>query len=484
MIIKGGGFKMAEVNQNVVEYVTGLIERARKAQQIAEGYTQERVDELTAAVAYNGTRPDFARKLAYFAAEESGMGYGEDKIAKIYTKVKGAYRDMKGEKSVGIVERDEKKGIIKIAKPMGVIAGIVPCTNPEATPFVKAIAALKTRNAIILAPHPRTRKTNVMAVENIRATLRKYNAPEDLVISIDPEMVSIETSAELMKQADFILATGGGGLVRAAYSSGTPAIGVGAGNATTIIDGTTDLRNVANMIMRSKTFDHATSCSTENNCVVNAEIYDEFLKCLEAEGAYIIREGSEEKQKLLKTMWPEYPQNRVLNRHIVAQPAKKIAELAGLNMPEDRKFIAVEETGIGPDHPFSGEKLSIVTTIHKYNTFDEAVDKVCKILEFEGRGHSCGIHTTLDYRVLHLAERAKASRMVVNQPQCLANSGAWTNGLPMSMTLGCGTWGGNSVSHNVTWRDLLNYTYVSYPIPSTQPTDEELFDEAIRKANS
>ena len=177
---------------------------------IAEG-TQERVDELTAAVAYNGTRPDFARKLGYFAAEESGMGYGEDKIAKLYTKVKGAYRDMKGEKSVGIVERDEKKGIIKIAKPMGVIAGIVPCTNPEATPFVKAICALKTRNAIILAPHPRTRKTNVMAVDNIRATLRKYGAPEDLVISIDPEMVSIETSGELMRQVDFIVATGGGG---------------------------------------------------------------------------------------------------------------------------------------------------------------------------------------------------------------------------------------------------------------------------------
>lgn len=475
---------MAEVNNNVTEYVASLVERARKAQAVAESFTQEQVDELTAAIAYNGTTPQFAKELGYFAAEESELGNGADKIGKMYAKVKGAYRDMKHEKSVGLVDEDKEKGMLKFAKPVGVILGVVPSTNPEATPFVKALNAVKTRNAIILAPHPRTKQTNIMAVSNIRATLKKYGAPEDLVISVEPEMVSIATITELMKQVDYIIATGGSGLVKSAYSSGTPAIGVGVGNATTVIDGSTDLRSVANMVMRSKTFDNATSCSTENNCIVNAEVYDDFVKALEAEGAYFIPEGSEDKEKLKKAMWPGYPDSHALNRDVVAQPAAKIAEVAGIELPEGKVFIAVEESGIGWDYPFSGEKLSIVTTLHQYTDFAEALEKLKGILAYEGSGHSCGIHTTDVERVKELAAVTNASRIMVNQPQSLANSGAWTNGMPMSLTLGCGTWGGNSVSHNVTWKDFLNYTYVSFPIESTQPTDEELFGAKIISENS
>lgn len=391
---------------------------------------------------------------------------------------------MKGQKSVGVVERNEALGLMKIAKPVGVIGAIIPVTNGEATPFVKAIGALKGRNAIILAPHPKAKKTNTVAADNIRATLKKYGAPEDLVIAVDPEYVSIESRGELMRQADMVLATGGTPMVRAAYSSGTPAIGVGTGNVCTIVDGSTDLDAAANMIMRSKTFDNATSCSSENSCLINKDVYDEFVAAMQRQGGYLIQQGSEEKTKLKKAIWPKGDEgSHELNRHIVAQSIEKIAEVAGIEIPEGTKFFMAEEEGIGEGYLFTGEKLSMVTTLYKYDDFEDALHKQEAILEYQGKGHSCGIHTKYDYRVLQLAERQKVSRITVNQPQCLANSGAWTNGLPMSLTLGCGTWGYNSVSHNVTWKDLINYTWVSYPIPSTQPTDEELFPASVREFN-
>lgn len=475
---------MKKDEKDIKLYILDLVERSKKAQQIIENYTQEEVDELTAAIAYAGSRPDFALEIAKFAVEEADFGKAEDKQKKMFTKIKGAYRDMKGQKSVGVVDYNEEKGIMKIAKPMGVIAGIVPSTNPEATPFVKSIFAIKTRNSIILAPHPNTRNTNIMAVNKIREVLKKYNAPEDLVISIDPEYISLETIDVLMKEADFILATGSSDLVKAAYSSGTPAIGVGVGNSTTIIDGSTDLKNVANLIKMSKTFDYATSCSSENNCVVNEKYYDEFIKAMEAEGGYLIKDNSIEKEYLQKALWPNYPESTGLNRDIIARNVKVIAKSANINIPDNTEFFMVEESGVGKEHPFSGEKLSVVTTLHKYKEFSEAVDKVSSILKYQGNGHSCGIHSSLDYHVLEMAEKVTASRMLVNQAQSFGNSGSWTNGMPMSMTVGCSTWGGNSVSHNVNWKDLLNYTYVSFPIPSTEPTDVELFGEKIIKENS
>lgn len=467
-----------------LEYVASLVQRAKIAQAAFEEYTQEQIDEICAAVAYNGTKPDFTKSLSEMLVEESGMGVAAHKVAKMNTKIKGTYRDMKGQKSVGVVERNEALGLMKIAKPVGVIGAIIPVTNGEATPFVKAIGALKGRNAIILAPHPKAKKTNTVAADNIRATLKKYGAPEDLVIAVDPEYVSIESRGELMRQADMVLATGGTPMVRAAYSSGTPAIGVGTGNVCTIVDGSTDLDAAANMIMRSKTFDNATSCSSENSCLINKDVYDEFVAAMQRQGGYLIQQGSEEKTKLKKAIWPKGDEgSHELNRHIVAQSIEKIAEVAGIEIPEGTKFFMAEEEGIGEGYLFTGEKLSMVTTLYKYDDFEDALHKQEAILEYQGKGHSCGIHTKYDYRVLQLAERQKVSRITVNQPQCLANSGAWTNGLPMSLTLGCGTWGYNSVSHNVTWKDLINYTWVSYPIPSTQPTDEELFPASVREFN-
>lgn len=458
-------------------YMSDLVTRAKKAQEVANGFTQEKVDELCAAIAYTTTRPDFAQEAAEMLVAESGMGVTANKVAKIYTKVKGGYRDMKGKKSVGLVDVNEVTGVSTYAKPMGVIGAIIPVTNGEATPIFKAIAAIKGRNAIILAPHPKAAKTNQFVAAKIRDTLKKYGAPEDLVIPIDPEYVSVESSGELMKQADFILATGGTPMVKAAYSSGTPTIGVGTGNVVTIVDGTTDLDKVADLILASKTFDNATSCSTENNIIVFEDCYDKFVEAMGKKGAYTIKDGSEDKEKIVKTLWPNTPEDHVLNRHIVAQPAVKIAELAGVTVPDGTVMIMVEENrGFGNEFPLTGEKLSPVAEIRKAKDFDDAVNQLESILNYQGLGHSCGIHTSIMERAHVLGERIKVCKVVVNMAQSLVNSGAWTCGFPMSMTLGCGTWGNNSISHNATWKDLLNFTYLATPIPSTQPTDEELFD--------
>ncbi len=466
---------------NYAEYVAGLIARARAAQEIVNNYSQEQVDELTAAIAYATTKPDFAAAAAEALATESGMGVAADKVGKIYTKVKGTYRDMKGQKSVGLVEDNKETGISKYARPMGVIGAIIPVTNGEATPVVKALCAIKGRNAVILAPHPKASKVNAMVTNKIREILKKFGAPEDLVISIDPEYVSIECSGELMKQSDFNLATGGTPMVRAAYSSGTPTIGVGTGNVVTIVDGTFDLDKAADMIVRSKKFDHATSCSTENNIICFESCYDEFVEAMKKQGTFIIKDKTPEKEALKKTLWPETPANHNLNRHIVAQSAMTIAKMAGIEVPEGTLLLMVEENeGFGNDFPFTGEKLSPVSELRICKDFDDAIQQTEAILDYQGLGHSCGIFTTDESRIAVLGDRIKVSRTCVNQPQCLANSGAWTNGMPMSMTLGCGTWGHNSVSHNVGWKDLLNYNWVYRPIPSTQPKDEDLFDEAVR----
>ena len=466
---------------NSHDYVASLVAKAKAAQEIANNFTQEDVDLLTGAVAYALTKPEVALKFGEMLVEESGMGIPKDKELKMYGKVKGAYFQMKDKKSVGLIDVDEKMGMETYARPMGVIGAIIPVTNGEATPVVKSLMALKTRNAIILAPHPKARKTNLEVTNLIRATIEKLGYPADLVQAIEPEYVSVETSQELMLQVDFILATGGTPMVRQAYSSGNPAIGVGTGNVVSIVDGTTDLDEVAAMIVKSKDFDHATSCSTENNIIVLEECYDKWVEAMEKAGAVLIKEGTPEKERLLKTLWPNSPADHQLNRQIVAQPATTIAAAAEIDVPEGTKMLMAEENGgYGNEFPFTGEKLSPVSGIRKAKDFDDAVDKMMKILEYQGKGHSCGIHTSIKERVTKLGETIPVCKVCVNQPQSLTNSGSWTCGFPISMTLGCGTWGHNSISHNATYKDLLNFTYVSRPIPSFQPTDEELFDAAIK----
>lgn len=466
---------------NSKDYVAMLVEKGRKAQAIAENFTQEDVDLLTGAVAYELTKPEIALKFGEMLVEESGMGIPKDKQLKMFSKVKGTYHQMKNEKSVGLIRYEEEWGRETYARPMGVIGAILPVTNGEATPVVKSLMALKTRNAVIQAPHPKARKTNAAVCDAIRDVIKKLGYPEDLVQAIAPEMVSIDTSGEVFKQVDFILATGGTPMVLQAYSSGTPAIGVGTGNVVCIVDETADLDKAADMIVRSKTFDHATSCSTENNIVVIESIYDDFMKAMAKQGGYLIKEDSEDKEKIVKTLWPETPANHNLNRQIVAQHISTIAEIADVKIPEGTKMIMVEENdGFGNDFPLTGEKLSPVSGVVKAKDFEDALVITNKILDYQGKGHSAGIHTTDKSRVDRMGAEIPVCKICWNLPQSLSNSGSWTCGFPMSMTLGCGTWGNNSISHNATFRDLLNYNYVCREIPSYQPTDEELFDEAIK----
>ncbi len=465
------------MEMNAHDYVAGLVEKGRAAQEIANNFTQEDVDLITAAVTYNLTKPEKAKMYAEMLVEESGMGVAEDKVGKIYGKVWGSYLQMKDKKSVGLIDDNKETGMQQWAKPMGVVAGIMPVTNGEATPIVKSNMALKTRNAIILAPHPKCKKLNVVIVDEIRATLKKLGYPEDLVQTCAPEWVKLETSQEMMKQCDFILATGGEALVETAYSSGTPAIGVGVGNCVSIVTGKTPLDKVAEMICKSKAYDNATSCSTENNIIVFENCYDEFIKEMEAHGAYMCK-NAEEKAKLQKAMWPNTPNDHVLNRAIVAQSAENIAKIADIDVPAGTKVLMAEENGASLDHPFGGEKLSPVSGIQKAKDLDEAIDKMMACLNYQGKGHSCGIHTNDDSDVERVAAVAPVTKCVVNQPQCLTNSGGWDCGFPVSMTLGCGTWGGNSVSHNATYKDLLNYTYVSRQIPNWKPDKVEDFIDA------
>ncbi|MEI8241711.1 MAG: aldehyde dehydrogenase family protein [bacterium] len=455
--------------QQASAMVAAWVRRARQAQAAIEFASQEQVDDLTARVAWAAVNPGLARMLAETLVAESGMGNVPDKVRKIEDKVRGTFRDMKGRKSVGVVFDDPRTGIQKIAKPVGVIGGIVPVTNGEATPLVKILGALKTRNAIILSPHPKALKTCTLAVNAVREVLKKRGWPEDLVIGMDP--VSLDASLELMKQCDLVLATGGAGLVQAAYASGTPSYGVGCGNAVCVIDETADLRDAADKIMRSKTFDHATSCSAENALAIQEDIHDRMIRELEAAGGYWV--SAAEKARLEAVMWD--PVKHVLTRGVVAQPAAAIAKLAGIELPAGKSFFLVPETGVGEAFPFSREKLSVVLAVYRWKTFDDAIALVNRIATHCGAGHSCGIHTTSDLRVRELALKVKVSRIMIRQPQCLANSGSWANGMPMSLTLGCGTWGGNISSSNITWEHMLNYTWVSSPVPGTPPTDEELF---------
>jgi len=468
---------------NYEEYVAGLVAKGRAAQKIAEGFSQEKVDAICEAIAYCATIPETALKLGELLTEESGMGVPIDKQLKMYSKVKGSWTQMKGKKSIGLIESNKETGIDIYAKPMGVIGAVMPVTNGEATPVVKSMMAIKTRNAIILAPHPKGKKVNAAVAEMVRGILKKFDAPEDLVQAVDDDKVSIECSQHLMTQVDFILATGGTPMVRQAYSSGTPAIGVGTGNVCCIVDETVEdeLERVADMLKRSKSFDNATSCSTENNIIVVEAIYEKWVQAMANDHCVLFREGSPEKEKIVKTLWPETPANHVLNRQIIAQSAETIAKLAGIEVPEGTRVLMVEENGgFGNEFPLTGEKLSPVAGVRKAKDFDDAVKKMLSILDYQGLGHSCSIHTKDDARVTLLGDTIPVTKVVVNQPQSLTNSGSWTSGYPMSMTLGCGTWGHNSISHNARWKDLLNFTYISRQIPNWQPQDDELFSDKTR----
>lgn len=445
-----------------------LVARARAAQASVEHWTQEQVDEAVAAVGWAVYRQEHAEACARLACEETGMGVYEHKVLKHRKKTLGTLRDLRGAKSVGLVEEDRSRGLLKFAKPVGIVGVLTPVTNASSTICCNGLSILKGRNAVIFAPHPSATRTAALTCSYMRAALRKVGAPEDLVQHITEP--SIPLTQELMKAVDLIVATGGAAMVKAAYSSGTPAYGVGAGNSICIVDETADLVDAAHKIVQSKTFDNATSCSSENSIVLHQTIAGEMLTRLAAEGGYLCRPI--DRERLRRFMWPD---GAHLNQEVPGQPAAKIAALAGLSVPESTRFLLVRGEAVGPQDPFSGEKLSPVLTSWTFRAFPEAIDYVQKLTGYSGRGHSCSIHTVRNDRVRELAMCASVSRIMVRQPQCYANSGDYVNGMPFSLTLGCGTWGGNIASENITWKHFINTTWVSLPIDPVIPSEDEIF---------
>ena len=327
----------------------------------------------------------------------------------------------------------------------------------------------------MIAPHPRAKFINMTIVEKMRDALERMGAPADLVQTM--AQPSLGKTEELMKQCDFILATGGPGMVKAAYSSGTPALGVGAGNAVITVDDTANLVDTAEKIRISKTLDLAASCSADNSVIVLESVYDELLSNLIAEGGYIATE--DEADKISAVLW----HNGALNTAAVVKQPQVLAEMSGFSIPEDRKFIIVPYEGVGPDHPFSGEKLSAVMAFYKVADIHEAVALTNAIQEYQGMGHSCGIYSNSDKNIITLASGTKTSRVMVNQPQAASNSGNLWNGMRQTFSLGCGSWGGNSTNENINWKHLVNVTWVSKPLKKakTLPSDEELFGGVIAK---
>ena len=465
-----------EQNLNAADEVARLIARSRAAQQQIEHYTQEQVDDLIRAMVWAVAKPGIAEEIAQFTVDETQLGNYDGKFLKIQRKTRATLMDIIDDQSVGVLEEDNERNIIKIAKPMGVIGALAPSTNPEATPVIKAIHAVKGRNSIIVAPHPRAKLTNKKICDLMRDAIEKMGAPADLVIAI--EIPSLDTTNELMRQCDRVLATGGGAMVTAAYSSGTPALGVGVGNAVITVDESADLDDAATKIHMSKTLDLAASCSSDNAVILVDAIYDDMMAKLKAKGGHLC--SPEEKQQLQRTLWDEEGH---LNTAIVAQPASKIAAMAGLSVPSDTEFYIVLEEGWGPEYPFSGEKLSVVMALYRAADIDHAIELTNSIQSYQGQGHSCGIYSNDDRNIMKLADSTRTSRVMVNQPQAASNSGNLWNGMRQTFSLGCGSWGGNGTNNNISWRDLINETWISKPLPETKElaSDEVLFGRIMDK---
>lgn len=456
--------------------VHGLIRKARAAQREYGHYSQERVDDVVAAAGWAIMHPQRNRILAEMAVRDTGLGNVGDKILKNHRKTLGLLRDLKDAKSVGIIAEYPERGLVEIARPVGVVAAITPSTNPAATPANKIINALKGRNAIIVAPSPKGLGTCAALVAYIHAELRKVGAPPDLVQYL-PGPVTRQATQELMRAADLVVATGSQNNIRSAYGSGTPAFGVGAGNVASIIDLSANLGEAARDISSSKIFDNATSCSSENSAVILDEVYDSALAALSEAGGALL--NADEKLSLQRTMWIEGK----LDPAVTAQPAPGIAALAGLTRPAvaQAKFLMVEESGAGPDFPYSGEKLSPVLTVYRARDFDHACAIVNAVYAYQGAGHSVGIHSSDDAHILRLGNELPVCRVIVNQAHCFATGGSFENGLPFSLSMGCGTWGGNNFSDNMNYRHFLNITRIVRKIPERIPTEEEIFGAYLRK---
>lgn len=431
------------------------ISEIREAQKKFSTFTQEQVDEIfrQAAMAANNARI----YLAKMAVEETGMGIVEDKVIKNHFASEYIYNKYKDEKTCGVIEKDSTMGLTKIAEPIGVVAAIVPTTNPTSTAIFKALLALKTRNGIIFSPHPRAKKSTIEAAKIILDAAVKAGAPKNIIGWIDEP--SVELSQLVMAESDLILATGGPGMVKAAYSSGKPAIGVGAGNTPAIIDETAHLKMAVNSILLSKSFDNGVICASEQSVIVIEDVYEEVKKEFVERGAYLLK--GDEVDKVRKILLV----NGSINPNIVGQSPQKIGEMAGIKVPENAKIILAEVESVNIDEPFSYEKLSPVLAMYKASSFDEALDKAVILVKHGGFGHTSVLYTDTikcKDRVEKFSQAMKTGRTIINMPSSQGAIGDIYNfRLAPSLTLGCGSWGGNSVSENVGVKHLLNIKNVA-----------------------
>ncbi|MCL2792156.1 MAG: aldehyde dehydrogenase family protein [Spirochaetaceae bacterium] len=462
-------------NDNIKE----MYAKAREAFKQVEFWDQDRVNEVVAAVAFNWMREDVTNECVKLASEASGMGRYDHKQMK-HKKIRGIYWDMKDAKTAGIIREDRDKCWVTYAKPMGVVANVVPCTNPTITTCHIGLSLLKTRNAMICSPHPKTKLATYRTVQWGRAALKAAGAPEDLFLCIQEP--SSEKTVELMSTCDFAVATGGKALIKHVHAAGTPNITVGAGNVRTIIDPSANLAHAAYCIHKSKTFDNSTSCSSENAISIHVSIYDKMMEELKKVNGYML--NSDDREKLRKAMWPD---GHSLNRDLVATPVRNIAKLAGITVPETTEFLMVEGTKIGEEDMFSNEKMSLVLTVWKWEDFETELKTLLKNLEFSGVGHSSCLHSTKQEQWHRMAEFLPLGRVNINAPNTKVNSGSWYAAQEFTTTLACGTWAGNNNTDNVNYRNFINETRLGWPYTKWVPcdfkeyipTDEEVFGKYL-----
>ncbi len=460
------------------QLIAGLVAKARAAQAIAATWDQARTDEVCVAVGWSVYNDANIARLAAAAVEETGMGVVADKVTKHKNKVLGVLRDIQGVKSVDLIEIDEARGLRKYAKPVGVVGALAPVTNPTATPSSNGLSILKGRNAVIFAPHPKAKNASAMAIGFMRAALKKVGAPEDLVQMIAEP--SVELTGELMKQVDLVVATGGGAMVKAAYSSGTPAYGVGPGNAVQLLAEDADPVDAAAKISVSKAFDNATSCSSENSVVIHDAVYTAFVEAMKAKSGHLC--SADEKAKLRSWIWITGKDGHEgLNPKIIAKSAEVIAQGAGFSVPAGTKFLMVEAGGDPATEKFAQEKISPVMALWHCSSFEQGLKLVVGITDACGTGHSSGIFTSNDAYIDRMGTTMRSSRIMVRQGMASGNGGTFANGMPSTVTLGCGTWGGNSTTENIHWKHFINVTWLSLPLPMNRPTDADIFGPYLSK---
>lgn len=454
---------------NDTEYIKDLVQKSRQALKEIESFDQVQVDRIVREIAKYVF--DNAEPLAEMSVKETGMGGLEYKTKKNLGKARIMWHSLKDKKSIGIISEDEEAGIIEIAKPVGVVGAIQPTTNPQVTPMANAMAAIKGRNSIIVAPHPRAEKTTKYLVDKWNERIAKLGAPKNLIQYVDG--ASVERTKLLMENVDVIVATGGPGMVKAAYSSGKPSYGVGQGNVQTIIDSDVDMKAAVKMIIDGRVFDQGIICSGEQTIITPVDRYEEMRSEVEAYGGYWI-EKEADREKLIETLFPEGK----TSKEMVGQTVQDIAKASGVAIPEGTKVIVIPEESWKKDSLLRKEKMFPVITPFKYEKFSEAIDIAIENLELEGKGHSVSIHSHNDDHIKELGLRVPVSRVIVNQPCATHNGGNFVNGLNATSTLGCGSWGNNSISENFYYKHLLNITRVAKVKKNpVVPTDEELWEE-------